>query len=141
LAAPLCVTVCAFARTVTIDTHLSHAEQRATFRVTVDGRVVNCVRGERFASTVSATVISIEYLVVFIEQHVTNVHANHDLKAVAYSNGRKGKINTRTCIKNTNWQSGKHTKAIKIYLDRKKDYVTHKLDHRSVQSFRYNTGL
>ena len=120
LAAPLCVTVCAFARTVTIDTHLSHTEERATFRVTVDGRVANCVRGERFASTVSATVISIEYLVVFIEQHVTNVHANHDLKAVAYSNGRKGKINTRTCIKNTNWQSGKHTKAIKIYLDRKK---------------------
>ena len=83
LAAPLCVTVCAFARTVTIDTHLSHTEERATFRVTVDGRVANCVHGERFASTVSATVISIEYLLVFIKQHVTNVHANHDLKSVA----------------------------------------------------------
>jgi len=68
---------------------------------------------------------------VFI-QKARNKRTCNRVKSSEYSNGTKGKINIRTCIwKNASWQSRKHTKTIKIYLNRKR--------LRIIKEFRYQS--
>jgi len=60
----------------------------------------------------------LEYL---LKKLVTNKRTCNRVKSSEYSNGTEGKINNRTCIwKNTSWQSRKHTKKTRIYLNRKR---------------------